>query len=242
MESRYNSGVSNVWSHYFDGDVAALAKEGFTLDSKVNKESQTFTLYSANPNNAPKMLAFFQKNLVDEFNTGAKLGNKFNAVRAAAASEAENLDINNHDAYLLEHLHATAFQNTPLALPTSGSQESIESLEVGDLMSFAKDNYHSRNATVVSTGNITPDAVMKAIEGNLSLTTTPTTENVTRATSSFLGSEIRLRRHPSKRPGSVSPLRVSQSTLLTTWSPSWHLTSTAPTMPTSQGLECKVSS
>ena len=195
VESRYNSGVSNVWSHYFKSrDVAALAaREGFTLDSRVNKESQTFTLSSANPNNAPKMLAFFQKNLVDEFNTGANLGKKFDAVRATAALEAENLDINNHDAYLLEHLHATAFQNTPLALPTRGSQESIESLEAGDLMKFAKDNYHSRNATVVSTGNITPDAVMKAIEGNLSLTTTPTTESVTRATSSFLGSEIRLR-------------------------------------------------
>lgn len=188
-ENPYNNGVSNLWTNYFNHSILQekAAKQGFLLNSNVQRESQTFTINTL-PNNDKKALNFLQENFIGKQYLNDQL---FDAIKVDTLKQLENFEENNHHDRVIEHLHATAFQNTPLALPTRGTTETVETLIQSDLESFAKEFYHSKNTTIVATGNLSHDTLIKSIESEISLNTKSESTPIKKST--FLGSEVRLR-------------------------------------------------
>ncbi|GMM58961.1 ubiquinol--cytochrome-c reductase subunit [Maudiozyma humilis] len=194
-ENPYNNGVSNLWATYFghgsSAVQAAAAKQGLRLSANVARESQAFTV-QALPGDASKALGFLQQHLLAKESLS---DSDFAAVQKTALAQLEEFEDSNHAERVLEHLHATAFQNTPLALPTRGTLETVESLIPQDMQSFAAQQFHAKNATVVATGNVAHDELVKAVEAQVSLNAKSGAAAAASAPakSSFLGSEVRLR-------------------------------------------------
>lgn len=186
-ENPYNNGVSNVWSNVFThgGNVAAAAKAGFTLNSSVERDFQSY-IVNSKPGQVSKALEFLQK----EFSAPLK-DSVFEATKKSVLAQVSNFENSDHAGRVLEHLHSTAFQNTPLSLPTRGTVESIETLVQSDLQSFASNHFLASNAVVVGSGNISHNELVKAVESQVSLKSG--TKPAAKKHSSFLGSEVRLR-------------------------------------------------
>lgn len=110
--------------------------------------------------------------------------------RDIVAAQVEDFETNNHAGRVLEHVYATAFQNTPLALPTRGTSETIADLVADDLVSFHSKNFVSSNAVVVATGDVSHQEIVELVEKSLKV---PTGEAPEIKKPQFLGSEIRLR-------------------------------------------------
>ncbi|CAB4254986.1 similar to Saccharomyces cerevisiae YBL045C COR1 Core subunit of the ubiquinol-cytochrome c reductase complex (bc1 complex) [Maudiozyma barnettii] len=194
-ENLYNNGVSNLWTNYFthSGIQQEAAKKGFSLSSKVNRESQSFTVNTLS-GNTQQALNFLQSQFVSKLSGSlgsAASTNIFSTVKKDTLKQITEFEENNHSGLVLEHLHSTAFQNTPLALPTRGTVETVETLIPEDLETFANEFFHSKNTTIVATGNTPHDELVKAIDSELSLNTKSISTPI--AKSSFLGSEVRLR-------------------------------------------------
>lgn len=191
-ENPYNNGVSNLWTNYFNhaGIQKEATKEGFLLSSNVGRENQSFTINTL-PGNSQRALGFLQKNLISQLNSLESQGTTFNSIKQNTLKQLANFEENNHKGRVMEHLHSTAFQNTPLALPTRGTIETVETLLPEDLTSFANEFYHSKNTTIVATGNTTHEELVKAIDTELSLATKSVSTPINKST--FLGSEVRLR-------------------------------------------------
>ncbi|SMN20864.1 similar to Saccharomyces cerevisiae YBL045C COR1 Core subunit of the ubiquinol-cytochrome c reductase complex (bc1 complex) [Maudiozyma saulgeensis] len=192
-ENPYNNGVSNLWTNYFTHSNIQqdAAKKGFLLSSKVNRESQSFTINSLS-GNTQQALNFLQKKFISNLSGNLENNsNIFNTIKNDTLKQLTRFEEFNHSGRVLEHLHSTAFQNTPLALPTRGTIETVETLIPEDLESFAKEFFHSKNTTIVATGNTPHEELIKAIDSELSLATKSISTPI--AKSSFLGSEVRLR-------------------------------------------------
>ncbi|AET41022.1 ubiquinol--cytochrome-c reductase subunit COR1 Ecym_7174 [Eremothecium cymbalariae DBVPG len=185
-ENPYNNGVSNLATSTFRSVHAHDAmKHGFSLSSVVDKEYQSYIVNSV-PTNASKALEFLQSKLLAPISESA-----FQQVKTDTLNKVAAFEENDHAERVMEHLHATAFQNTPLSLPKRGTVESLADLEKVDLESFAKNHFIASNAVVVASGNISHDDVLKSVE---SLVRLPSgSKPVNKKKSSFLGSEVRMR-------------------------------------------------
>lgn len=186
-ENPYNNGVSNVLSHVFS-DVATTseaAKNGLVLNSQVSRDFQSY-LVSSKPGSVGKALDFLQSKI-----SGPLDESIFQSSKSQVLSQVANFEEKDHEGRVLEHLHSTAFQNTPLALPTRGTLESVETLVSSDLEHFAKNNFVNSNAVVVGSGNVSHDELVKAVESNVSLRSGE--KIVSSKKSTFLGSDVRLR-------------------------------------------------
>ncbi|AGO10599.1 AaceriABR146Wp [[Ashbya] aceris (nom. inval.)] len=185
-ENPYNNGVSHVLSSAFkSANGAAAAKEGFSLSAAVDRDFQSY-IVDTEAANAGRALDFLQSKLFAPVSDGV-----FSSVRDATVKRVAAFEEQEHAERVLEHLHATAFQNTPLSLPKRGTVESLETLEKSDVESFAKSHFVASNAVIVGSGNISHEALVKAVESQLSLAAG--SKPVSKKVSSFLGSEIRLR-------------------------------------------------
>lgn len=186
-ENPYNNGVSNIWSNVFTGknSAAEAAKKGFTLESTVGREFQSY-IVNSKPGSAAPALEFLQARLAAPLSDAV-----FEETRKSVSSQVSNFEHNDHAGRVMEHLHSTAFQNTPLSLPTRGTVESIDTLVQSDLESFASGHFLASNAVVVGSGNISHQDLVKAVESQLSLKSG--VKPLEKKHSSFLGSEVRLR-------------------------------------------------
>lgn len=186
-ENPYNNGVSNVWSNVFTGKqtAAEAAKKGFSLSSTVGRDFQSY-IVDSKPGSASSALEFLQSKFSAPLNDSI-----FEETKNSVLSQVSNFEHNDHAGRVMEHLHSTAFQNTPLSLPTRGTVESIETLVPSDLQSFASNHFLASNAVVVGSGNISHQELVKAAESQISLKSGA--KPVQKKQSSFLGSEVRLR-------------------------------------------------
>lgn len=186
-ENPYNNGVSNVWSNLYTNEVNSLdaAKKGFSLQSSVGREYQSY-LVNSRPGQVSQALDFLQSKLSSSLNDS-----QFEKTKQKVLQQVDDFETNNHAGRALEHLHSTAFQNTPLSLPTRGTVESLETLVPSDLQSFAANHFLADNAVVVGAGNIPHDELVKAVESKVSLKSG--SKPLPKKVSSFLGSEVRLR-------------------------------------------------
>lgn len=194
-ENPYNNGVSNLWATYFGHGSSAVqgaaAKQGLKLSANVQRETQAFTV-QALPGDTAKAIGFLQQHLLAKESVSDA---DFAAVQKTALRELADFEESAQAERVLEHLHATAFQNTPLALPTRGTLETVESLIPQDMQTFAAQQFNAKNATVVATGNVSHEELVKAVEAQVSLNAGSAAKagSAAPAKSSFLGSEVRLR-------------------------------------------------
>lgn len=185
-ENPWNNGVSNLLNKVIVSENKADAlKNGFKLGATTSRD---YSAYYAQGTKDSLPAAF------DLLNAKVALGEfKEDTVlkqRAIAAKEVEYFEENDHAGRVLEHLHATAFQNTPLGLPTRGTVETLEGLVGYDLTSFHNKQFVSSNTVVVATGNVSHEEVVELASKKLQIATgeAPTIKHP-----KFLGSEIRLR-------------------------------------------------
>ncbi|CCD26949.1 ubiquinol--cytochrome-c reductase subunit COR1 NDAI_0J00570 [Naumovozyma dairenensis CBS 421] len=194
-ENPYNNGVSNFWSHIFKQHINKNSKtlsEGLQLNSKISKDYQSYIIDSL-PNKVSNSLDFLQENFIN-LHIDDSMANSFHTIQKDVINELQTFESKDHPERVMEHLYSTAFQNTPLSLPTRGTIESIKNLELQDLQAFAKDNFRSANAMIVGTGNIPHEQLVEQVESKINLLSgSKLSNNKKQVKSTFLGSEVRLR-------------------------------------------------
>ncbi|KAH3902499.1 probable Cytochrome b-c1 complex subunit 1, mitochondrial [Saccharomycodes ludwigii] len=185
-ENPYNNGVSKLLSNIFIKDDLKATQAGFVLNSTVGKEFQSF-IVSSSSSNVSKSLEYLQSKLANPVGSESK----FSETLAFTLQETKAFEETKHAERVIEHLHSTAFQNTPLSLPTVGTVESLEGLAASDVTSFSESQFVASNAVIVGSGNVNHDELVKATESVLSLSSKAKVSPTKKST--FLGSEIRLR-------------------------------------------------
>lgn len=185
-ENPYNNGVSTLLNKVIvnENQTEALTN-GFKLGAETSRD---FVAYHTQglKQSLPKALDLLNAKVAQaEFKADSVLKQ-----REIAAKEAEYFEENNHAGRVLQHLHATAFQNTPLALPTIGTVETLSSLVDYDLTSFHKKQYVASNAVVVATGDVNHQEIVDLVEKKLNIQAGEAPEI---RKPQFLGSEVRLR-------------------------------------------------
>eukprot|EP00850_Spirogloea_muscicola_P005180 SM000023S07636 [mRNA] locus=s23:639245:642315:+ [translate_table: standard] len=96
---------------------------------------------------------------------------------------------------LFDHLHATAFQYSPLGRPILGPADNIRSITRGDLADYISTHYSGPRMVVAATGAVDHDELVGLIDKSFdSLSTDPTTaaELVKKEPAIFTGSEVRI--------------------------------------------------
>ena len=185
-ENYYNNGVSQLLAESFTSNNAENAfSNGFKLNSSVGKEFQTF---SASGSDVSKALSLLQESAL----TQETLLNNFKSVKDSVAAKIAKYETTEYAKIVEEHLHATAFQNTPLSVPVSGTSETVSSLVDSDVSEFINKALTQNNLTIVQQGSELNHEKFVELVSKLSLnkvsnTITPVVK------SDFIGSEVRLR-------------------------------------------------
>lgn len=191
-ENPYNNGISNLLSKSYKsvGNRQLAASKGAEIVSVVGREHQSYLVNSL-PGQLAKSLDLLNETVLAN-PTGSE--SVFEQTKKDVLAQLEHFEENDHKGRVLEHLHATAFQNTPLSLPIRGTQESVEGLLKSDLDSFAEQHFLASNAVVVGTGNVSHQELCDLVEkSTLKFNTTNKSKPEINKKSTFLGSEVRLR-------------------------------------------------
>jgi ubiquinol-cytochrome c reductase core subunit 1 len=185
-ENAWNNGVSNLLNKTIVGEnIVDAGKKGLVLSAHTDREYSAY-LAQGLKSSLPQALELLNAKV-----TGAELSDaSVFKYRDALAKEVEYFEENSHAEKVLEHLHNTAFQNTPLALPVRGTTETISELVASDLTKFQKDNFVSSNTVVVATGDVKHEEIVDLVQKKLNI---PTGEAPKVAQPKFLGSEVRMR-------------------------------------------------
>jgi len=101
-----------------------------------------------------------------------------------------------NEEVLFDHLHATAFQGSPLARTILGSAENVQSISKANLSDYIANHYSAPRTVIAAAGAVDHDALVKLCEEKFaSLSSDPTTAAslVEKEPSFFTGSDVRLR-------------------------------------------------
>ncbi|CCH61810.1 hypothetical protein TBLA_0F02710 [Henningerozyma blattae CBS 6284] len=197
-ETPYNNGISNITSKIFqnNSNLAQASQNGFKLNSIVEREYQN---YSVTLNNKDTLGALkFLQNSFGENNKSLSEANVAEA-KSKVLNQLEQFEAVDQNSRIIEHLHSTAFQNTPLSLPKRGTVESVENVETSDVQAFANKNFTNSNVVIVGSGFndvVAHKEFVKQVDSIISLNNSeliPKDQLKPVAKSTFLGSEVRLR-------------------------------------------------
>lgn len=191
-ENPYNNGISNLLSKTYKSteNRANAATKGVEVVSKVGREYQSYLVNSL-PGQLSKSFDILNSTVLGNPTGSDKV---FEQTKSNVLKQIEHFEETNHKGRVLEHLHATAFQNTPLSLPIRGTTESVDGLLKGDLEEFVNQHFISSNAVIVGTGNISHQELCELVEkSSLKFNSTTKAKPEANKKSTFLGSEIRLR-------------------------------------------------
>ena len=96
---------------------------------------------------------------------------------------------------VFDHLHATAFQHSPLGRTILGPAENVKSITKRNLLDYISTNYTADRMVIAAAGGVDHDALVKAAEhfSKLPPTGVSTDELVKQEPAIFTGSEVRLR-------------------------------------------------
>lgn len=184
-ENPYNNGVSSVLTNLYHLDPRA-AQHGLLPTSKVGRDYQAYVV-SSRPGKLEQQVSHLREAVLMRDVT-----QNFENAKKAAISQAIQFEERDHAGRVMEHLHSTAFQNTPLSLPRRGTVESLETLEASDLQAFVANHFAAPNSVIVGTGNVSHAELVEAVEkATLPFSTDEFT--ISKQESTFLGSEVRLR-------------------------------------------------
>lgn len=185
-ENAWNNGVSNLLNHVVVNEsVSTAAKKGLLFSAHTEREYSAYVAQGSKNSIADALELLNASVATAEFADATVL-----KYRDGVAQSLADFEENSHAEKVIEHLHNTAFQNTPLALPKRGTYETVSELVATDLQKFHKDNFVSSNTVVVATGDVSHDAIVELVSKKLSV---PTGEAPKIAPSKFLGSEVRMR-------------------------------------------------
>lgn len=181
-EHPYSNGISALTTNILSKGL----ENGVLLSSENTKETNGIVAQSTNENvkEAAKTIA----NIVNN-STAILEKSDLGAAKASLISQANRLEAT-PSKMVLEHLNSSAFQGFSLALPTLGTAETVQDLEVQDSVRLLERQLVGSNTVVAASGNFNHDELVDALESSLSVPQglKPATKPAT-----FLGSEIRMR-------------------------------------------------
>ncbi|GAB2280202.1 hypothetical protein Dimus_014843 [Dionaea muscipula] len=99
------------------------------------------------------------------------------------------------DEIIFEHLHATAFQYTPLGKSVLGPAESIKSITKADIHDYISTHYATHRMVIAAAGGVKHEDVVELVKKvftELSANPTTTSQLVANEPANFTGSEVRI--------------------------------------------------
>lgn len=189
-ENPYNSGVSALFGDVLKGSSIAkkALNSGVKVSSTNGKELTGAAITSFAPGNADAAISILEK-LVKNAPKLAEDKDSVSKEVANAVAVANSFE-NNPKKMVVEHMTATAFQGTSLALPSYGKAETLSILESQDVSDFIRKNLLAANTALVSYGSDISHEKLVEAASKLSIKAGSRTPY---PATSFLGSDVRLR-------------------------------------------------
>ncbi|KAH0928035.1 hypothetical protein HID58_020291 [Brassica napus] len=200
--SRFESDETNGTAHFlehmiFKGTerrtVRALEEEiediGGHLNAYTSREQTTYyaKVMDSDVNQALDVLADILQNSKFE-------EQRINRERDVILREMQEVE-GQTDEVVLDHLHATAFQYTPLGRTILGPAQNIKSITRNDLQNYIKTHYTASRMVIAAAGAVKHEEVVEQVKklfNKLSSDPTTTTQLVAKEPASFTGSEVRM--------------------------------------------------
>mmetsp|Transcript_23789 Transcript_23789/g.45233 ORF Transcript_23789/g.45233 Transcript_23789/m.45233 type:complete len:498 (-) Transcript_23789:1668-3161(-) len=199
FENAANNGTAHFLEHMAFKGTSARTKNhlevevenmGGHLNAYTSREQTTY-YGKVLKQDAPRMVEI----LSDMIQNSTLDPKAVNNERGVILREMEEVGGVPHEV-LFDHLHATAFQSSPLGRSILGPADNIRTLTSEDLKQYVATHYTAPRMVVVGAGGVEHDAFVKLVEQHFNkLPTTPTTvkELCSADPSTFTGSEIRFR-------------------------------------------------
>ncbi|XP_010550013.1 PREDICTED: probable mitochondrial-processing peptidase subunit beta, mitochondrial isoform X1 [Tarenaya hassleriana] len=200
--SRFESDETNGTAHFlehmiFKGTerrtVKALEEEiediGGHLNAYTSREQTTYyaKVLDKDVNQALDVLAdILQNSKFDE--------QRINRERDVILREMQEVE-GQMDEVVLDHLHATAFQYTPLGRTILGPAQNVKSITREDLQNYIKTHYTAPRMVIAAAGAVKHEEVVEQVKKlftKLSADPTTTTQLVSKEPANFTGSEVRM--------------------------------------------------
>ncbi|KAG2245525.1 hypothetical protein Bca4012_091339 [Brassica carinata] len=200
--SRFESDETNGTAHFlehmiFKGTerrtVRALEEEiediGGHLNAYTSREQTTYyaKVMESDVNQALDVLADILQNSTFE-------EQRINRERDVILREMQEVE-GQTDEVVLDHLHATAFQYTPLGRTILGPAQNVKSITREDLQNYIKTHYTASRMVIAAAGAVKHEEVVEQVKklfNKLSSDPTTTTQLVAKEPASFTGSEVRM--------------------------------------------------
>jgi len=199
FETAENNGTAHFLEHMaFKGTQARSMRQleeeveniGGHLNAYTSREQTTYyaKVFKQDNGKAVEILSdILQNSALDERNIQRE-----REVILREMQEVESIP----EEVLFDHLHATAFQHSPLGRPILGPADNVKSITKEDLVNYINTHYSASRMVVVGTGAIEHEELLGLVSKSFtSLSLNPTTakEIAAAAPATFTGSEIRFR-------------------------------------------------
>lgn len=202
IENKFNNGINNVFNNLIKSDTKVnkwLLKNGITWETHLSREYNiwnfSFTKDTLTKDNkVESLLKIIDESLSNSLENLTDI-NKFDILKKISYDQIIALEENPKSA-VVEHLHSTAFQNTPLALPILGTEDSMEILQLNDLKMLIKNYYNNYNNLIVSTNSndtILHENWLELLSKTFTSSASVSHQGAKPELSTFLGSEVRVR-------------------------------------------------
>nr|XP_043635242.1 probable mitochondrial-processing peptidase subunit beta, mitochondrial [Erigeron canadensis] len=199
FETEENNGVAHFLEHMiFKGtgkrSVRELEEEienmGGHLNAYTSREQTTYyaKVMSGDVNKALDILSdILQNSTFDE--------RLINRERGVILREMEEVGAQNEEV-IFDHLHATAFQYTPLGRTILGPAENIQKITKQDIQDYISTHYSAHRMVISASGAVKHEDIVEQVKKmftKLSTNPTTTTQLVEKEPAIFTGSEVRMR-------------------------------------------------
>ncbi|KAI3816636.1 hypothetical protein L1987_16339 [Smallanthus sonchifolius] len=118
-----------------------------------------------------------------------------NRERGVILREMEDVEAQNEEV-IFDHLHATAFQYTPLGRTILGPAENIQKITKKDIQDYISTHYAAHRMVISASGAVKHEDVVEQVKNmftKLSVNPITTTQLVEKEPAIFTGSEVRMR-------------------------------------------------
>ncbi|KAL5987347.1 hypothetical protein ACLOJK_038512 [Asimina triloba] len=200
--SRYESDETNGTAHFlehmiFKGtekrSVRVLEEEienmGGHLNAYTSREQTTYYA-KVMDKDVPKALEI----LADILQNSCFSEDRINRERDVILREMEEVE-SQAEEVIFDHLHATAFQHTPLGRTILGPAENIKTITKAHLQNYISTHYTAPRMVIAAAGAVKHEEIVEQVKKlftNLSTDSTTATELVVKEPSFFTGSEVRI--------------------------------------------------
>ena len=140
-----NEGTKKLGSNAFSEELESRA-----IHISANTGSETFVIEASSLKDESANATKFLKNLLKDPNYTEEALSKVKTMTLGALSRKEN----DYDYVASNELKKLLFANTPLAQPSSGTPESVKSIELGDVKEFIKEHLVVARAIIVVGGDL----------------------------------------------------------------------------------------